>query len=288
MSDCVQPVVPVRLCVVVLAHNEEARIVACLAALAGEGADAVHVVVNGSRDRTAARARGFRGVTVHEFAAGGKSRSWNRFALEMAPPGVGTFVFVDGDAVVTRGSVAALRDCLAASPNANAAAGMPRNGRNAARYRRLLREEGGLFGDLYALRGAFVDRMRVCGVRLPNDLIGDDGLLASLARTDLGPERDWDAARVVACQGAGFFAEPMRWTPAGLDAQRRRMVNYSVRHFQNRIVSAIMRAEGGAGLPRRLAMLYPEWLTRFAPRRHPVWHGFDRAALRQMARAAEG
>ena len=44
--------------VAVLAHNEERRIGACLASLPldGPGLD-VHVIVNGSRDRTAERAR---------------------------------------------------------------------------------------------------------------------------------------------------------------------------------------------------------------------------------------
>ena len=286
--DRLEPVPPVSRLVVVLAYNEERRIGSCLDSVMGEARSiddaAVHVVVNGSTDRTAALARAC-GATVHEHAAAGKSRAWNRFVLEQAPTGVGAYVFVDGDAIVTPGSFAALVRCLA-DQRVNAAAGMPRNGRNAARYRRSLRDQGGLFGDLYALRGTFVDRMRVGGVRLPEDLVGDDGLLASLARADLGSEARWDARRLVACEGTGFLAETMRWSPRGLDAQRRRMINYSVRHFQNIIVRDVMRRDGGVGLPERLASLYPEWLPRFRPRRHPVWHAFDRAALRRMERAA--
>ena len=49
----------VKIVIAVLAHNEERRIGACLASLPlGDPAVAVHVVVNGSTDRTAAdRAR---------------------------------------------------------------------------------------------------------------------------------------------------------------------------------------------------------------------------------------
>ena len=71
--------------IIVLAHNEERRIAACLASLplddAGVG---VTVVVNGSSDRTAAIVRDHaeRGVRLVEYEQGGKARSWNRFVLD--------------------------------------------------------------------------------------------------------------------------------------------------------------------------------------------------------------
>ena len=54
---------------IVLAHNEERRIGLCLASLPlGGPAVAIHVVVNGSSDRTAEIARSFP-VTVHDWPA---------------------------------------------------------------------------------------------------------------------------------------------------------------------------------------------------------------------------
>lgn len=274
--------------IAVLAHNEERRIADCLASLPlGDPGVAVHVVVNGSRDRTAQIARGFAGVTVHDYAEGGKSRSWNRFVLDTPGLAADTYVFVDGDAQILPGSVAALVQALADNPAANAAAGMPGNGRNAEAYRREMAASHGLFGDLYALRGSFVERMRAQGIRLPDDLIGDDGLICAMAKTDLANEDDWQDARVVPCPQAGFLCEPTRLlSPATLRVQYRRMINYSLRHFQNRIVSQIMRGEGPAGLPRLLAPHYAAWLPRIAPRGHPLWWWFDRQAIRRMERAA--
>lgn len=268
--------------VAVLAHNEERRIAACLASLpCGDPGVDVHVVVNGSTDRTAAIARTFP-VTVHDWPEGGKARSWNRFVLDVAPEG-SAHVFVDGDAELVPGSVAALARCLAEHPQANAAAGMPMNGRRAERYRAEMIAGHGLFGDLYALSGDFVARLRASGLRLPEDLVGDDSLVGAFAKTGLASEADWREERVVPCRDAGFLCEPVRLaSPAALALQRRRMVSYSLRHFQNRIVSAIMRREGPSGLPRRMADLYPEWLGRFTPRRHPLWWWFDRQALARM------
>lgn len=268
--------------VIVLAHNEERRIADCLASLAGEGAAAIHVVVNGARDRTAEIARATGLAEVHNYRQGGKARSWNRFVLDQldhVPPAI---VFVDGDAQVAPGSVGALARCLDWNPLANAAAGLPRNGRKAGTYRAQMRRDHGLFGDLYALRGSFVDRMRASGIRLPDDLIGDDSLIGALAKTDLGHEDNWHDARIAICEDAGFFCQPTPLTLAGLRGQARRMVNYSLRHFQNRIVSDIMRGPGPAALPRQMEDLYPRYLGAFTPRRHPLWAWSDRQALARM------
>ena len=273
-----------RILITVFAHNEERRIAACLDSLPlSDTSVEVVVVVNGSTDETAAIVREFsdRAVRLVEYAQGGKSRSWNRFMLDEAPR-ADAYVFVDGDAQVLPGSVDALAECLQANPGANAAAGMPRNGRQAAAYRRLLVNEGGLFGDLYALSGSFVERMRASDLRLPEDLVGDDSLLGALAHTDLGGDADWDDKRVVACEEAGFLCEPNTLAPASLRLQSQRMVNYAVRHFQNRMVSAIMRDTGPRGLPGQMADLYGAWLPRLRPRLHPLWFWFDRRALARM------
>ncbi len=144
----------------------------------------------------------------------------------------------------------------------------------------------GLFGDLYALSGDFVERLRASGIRLPEDLIGDDSLVGAFAKTGLANEDDWQEARVQPCKDAGFFCEPTDYfSPASLHGQYKRMINYSVRHFQNRIVTSIMRSSGPIGLPVRMALLYPEWLPRFSPRLHPLWYWFDRQALARMRAA---
>jgi glycosyltransferase involved in cell wall biosynthesis len=269
--------------IIVLAHNEERRIASCLASLPlDEAGVAVHVAINGTTDRTAEIARSFAEVTVHDWPEGGKSRSWNRIMLDTPGLAGETFVFVDGDAVILPGSVAALVQALRINPAANAAAGLPGNGRKAAAYRAETIASHGMFGDLYALSGDFVRRLRASGVRLPIDLIGDDSLIGALAKTNLSNEDDWQDARIVPCLDAEFLCEPTGFGPASLRNQYRRMINYSVRHFQNRIISAIMRGPGPVGLPPRMADLYGEWLPGFTPRRDPQWWWFDRAALARM------
>lgn len=276
--------------VAIFAHQEERRIAACLASLPLDRPDTqFHVLVNGSTDATAARARAAAGgnaqVIVHDIAAGGKSRTWNHFVHDLLRGDETHIIFMDGDAQIAPDSIDALVADLAAHPLAHAAAGMPVNGRAVETYRHNLRVERGLFGDLYALSGPFVAAIRAQGLRLPDDLVGDDGLVGSWAHTGLARDDAWELDRVIACEGAGFACEavglirPLTWR-----MQYKRMISYSVRYFQNRIVSDIMTREGPQGLPPRLSSLYADWLPRFRPRPGPTgW--FDRKALARMRRS---
>jgi glycosyltransferase involved in cell wall biosynthesis len=280
------------ICVTVMAHNEQGRIASCLRSLPlGDDDVAIHVVVNGSSDQTAAIAKEIASQTsnlhVHEYQAGGKSRSWNRFVLDALPEFHSFHVFADGDAEILPGSISALVKALENHPHANAASGFPRNGRRADYYDRMIRAHNGMFGDLYALRGAFLARMRVAGIRLPDDLIGDDGLIGALAKTDLENETNLDATRVLSCPEAGFLCEPVKlWHLASWSLQYRRMINYSVRHFQNAIITTIMRGSGPAALPSSLSSLYPAMLPTLQPRKPLVYNWFDRIALKRMTQSS--
>ncbi len=222
---------------------------------------------------------------MHDIAQGGKSRTWNYLIHDLLDGTAEAVILLDGDAQIAPGSIDALVAAVGRE-GINAAAGMPLNGRMAAHYRHLLSTDGGIFGDLYALSGQFVNRIRARALRLPDDLIGDDGLVAAWAHTDLQTDADWQRQRVIACEEAGFLCEPVRLTnPASWRMQYRRMTNYSLRFFQNRIVSDIMGREGPNGLPRELRSLYAAWLPRLAPRSGPTgW--FDRKALARMRQAA--
>lgn len=285
---------PSTTAVAIFAHNEERRIGACLASLPLDRDDiAFHLLINGSTDRTAeiARAETERhgNLTIHELTLGGKARTWNRFVYDILPEAIpDTVVFMDGDAQIAAGSLDALVQALADHPRALAVAGLPFNGRSHAAYQAMIRREGGLFGDLYALRGSFLQLIRDAGYRLPLDLIGDDGLVAAWAATDLGKDENWDRVRLGHADGAGFYCEPVSlMEPRSWQLQYKRMIAYSIRYFQGQIISHIMSESGPAGLPERLSSFYADWLPRFTPRAGPVNALFDRLALRRMRRAME-
>ena len=281
---------PADICIAILAHNEERRIAACLNSLPlGDPAVVIHIIVNGSTDRTAAIAQSVAAqqdnVTLHNLPEGGKSRSWNRFLFDLLPAFYPCHIFVDGDAEILPGSICAMAARLRAADAPNAVSALPANGRRAEYYRAGMRAEHGMFGDLYGLSGDFLARMKAAAIRLPVDLIGDDGLICALAKTDLGGEDNWRDARVAVCEDAGFLCEPVNWLrPASWLLQYRRMVNYSLRHYQNGIIGKIMNGAGPGALPGALAALYPAELPKLRPRASIPEFWFDRAALRRMAK----
>ncbi|MEP2987837.1 MAG: glycosyltransferase [Parasphingorhabdus sp.] len=273
--------------IAVLAHNEAERIEKCLASLPlGQPDIAIHVIVNGSTDDTAELAQQaadvYDNVIVHDWRQGGKSRSWNRWVFDELGDFSPTHIFVDGDAEVEAGSVTALDRAMHAFPDVNAVSGMPLNGRSVEHYRDLMLREHGLFGDLYALSGDFLSRMKSRQIRLPNDLVGDDGLLAAMAKTSLENEGFWSDDRVFICEQAGFRCAPFHILDfSSWVTQYQRMISYSRRNFQNRIIKDIMCSTGPVGLPGRLVPRYGPYRDQFELR-GGITGFFDRLAKGRM------
>lgn len=259
-----------RATVVIFAHNEERRIARCINSLPATSDDfAFHLLVNGSTDRTAAIARrlttGLPHFEVHDLPHGGKARTWNHFIDVLFDESAPACLFVDGDVEVRPGSLEAMVMTLATDPRANGVNAMPVTGRERLAYRATMIADHGIFGALYGLSGKFLKRLKASGIRLPNDLIGDDGLIGALAKTDLGPESCWQKDRIANCLAAEFAFEETDWRVFATWAlQARRMINYSVRRYQNRIVSDIMRGAGPGALPVTMRETY-----------ETHWHSFD-------------
>jgi len=92
----------------IFAHNEAPGIEAMLRDLTGQSILAsdqidvqVHILANGCQDDTVSRARavleGRKGWIVHDFAEGGKSRTWNRYVHQVSREEADILVFCDAD-----------------------------------------------------------------------------------------------------------------------------------------------------------------------------------------------
>jgi glycosyltransferase involved in cell wall biosynthesis len=283
--------------VMVLAHNEERCIAACLDSIFAADADArfqVFVMTNGCTDSTENVVLEYaqRRPEVHlvSISLGDKCNAWNVFLHETVPthcPGREVYFFMDGDARAVAGSFSAMARALKQNTYANAASAGPASGRNAARDRRGLMREHGLVANLYALRGDFVERLRKTGVRLPLKLEGDDGLLGALIKWDLAPERQgFDLARIVPCADAGFEFEslsPLR--PADWKGYWKRSVRYGRRRYEFELLHTVLKTKGMSGLPRDISELYGR--ADALPLRWDGLHTFANAvALRQMRTTA--
>jgi glycosyltransferase involved in cell wall biosynthesis len=252
----------------VLAHNEERHIRACLDSIFAAERECtfeVYVMANGCTDATEQIVRQYAAnrpeVRLVSIALGDKCNAWNVFIHETVPahcPDRAVYFFMDGDARAVPGSFSAMTRALAEDEYANAASAPPASGRNAARDRAELLEMRGLVANLYALRGAFVQRLQRMGVRIPLRLEGDDGLLGALIKWDLAPERQgFDHRRIVPCPTAGFQFEavsPLR--PANWSGYWRRAVRYGRRRYEFELLRPLLKARGISALPADIRAIY--------------------------------
>ncbi len=259
--------------VMVLAHNEERHIGACLDSIfAADPAMAfdVFVMANGCTDRTEAivadYARRRPGVHLVSIALGDKCNAWNVFVHETVPaaaPAREVYFFMDGDARATSGSFSAMLRALRDQPRAHAASAVPGSGRNRSRDADDIIREHGLVANLYGLRGRFVERIRETGVRIPLKLEGDDGLVGALVKWDLDPQSGvFDDARIAPCADASFEFESMSLTRlSDWRMYWKRAVRYGRRRYEFQLLGPRLKAKGIGSMPRDITELYTDAST---------------------------
>ena len=255
--------------VMVLAHNEEKHIAACLDSLfeAEPGRRfEIFVMANGCTDGTETivneYARTHPGVHLVSIALGDKNNAWNVFVHEVVPrhvPDCDVYFFMDGDARACTSALSEMAAGLRANPYAHAASALPASGRSMRRDREEMLRDHGLVANLYSLRGSFVAELIRKKAKLPLKLEGDDGLLGALIKWDLNPRGPWDVNRIEPCANAGFTFQSFPWSsPSHWRAYWRRMVRYGRRRYEFELLGKKLRAEGIAGLPTDITDLYPQ------------------------------
>jgi glycosyltransferase involved in cell wall biosynthesis len=256
--------------VMILAHNEESHITACLDSLFhGEPGRPleIYVMANGCTDSTEEIVREYARqraeVRLVQIGLGDKCNAWNVFIHEVVPaeaPGRPVYFFMDGDARIVPHSLSGLAHGLDAHPHAHAASAPPASGRSITKDRHILIKEHHLVANLYALRGSFVEQLQANGVRLPLGLEGDDGLLGALVKWDLDPANDdFDDDRIIPCPDTGFIFDSM--SILKLSEWRsywRRAVRYGRRRYEFQLLGKRLRKMGLRGLPVHISDLYPE------------------------------
>ena len=275
--------------VAVFAHNEARNIVACLDSLQAASAvpPACYVLANACTDATESRVREYArthpNVQLVSIVVGDKANAWNVFVHEATPVGRAAYFFVDGDVRATPGALDRMARTLEGEAHANGVSALPMSGRGVAGFQRDMLRDRGVAGNLYGLRGAFVERIRAQGIHMPVGTIGEDALVGAMLKWDLRGDTRWDDARVVVAREAGFeFDSVSPWLPREWKKYFRRRVRYSVRGYQNRMLGRAIQPAGFEVLPRHVRELYP----RYRDMLKLEWRGgdtlFDWLALREI------
>jgi glycosyltransferase involved in cell wall biosynthesis len=259
MTDRMQPW-PVA----AFAHNEARNIIACLDSLQAASSHPFecYVLANACTDRTETLVREYSAnhpnVHLVSIALGDKANAWNVFMHEVVPSGALHYFFIDGDVRATPGALDNMAQALSLHPQANGVSAMPKSGRGVEAFQRDMLKNNGVAGNLYGLRGAFVERMRAQAIKMPIGTIGEDALMGAMLKWDLRGDTRWDNSKVVVAQEAGFeFESVSPWLPREWKKYFRRRVRYSVRGYQNKMLGCAIQPSGFIALPREVRDLYP-------------------------------
>ena len=250
--------------VAVFAHNEARNIIACLDSLQSAATQplACHVLANACTDRTEALVREYAAdhTNVHlvSIALGDKANAWNVFVHEVASRNAAACFFIDGDVRAIPGSLDAMAQALVEHSQANGVSALPQSGRGVAAFQRDMLRDNGVAGNLYGLRGSFVERIRTQAIKMPIGTIGEDALMGAMLKWDLRGDTRWDNSRVVVAREAGFaFDSVSPWLPREWKKYFRRRVRYSVRGYQNKMLGQAIQPAGFTALPHHVRELYP-------------------------------
>ena len=255
--------------IAVFAYNEAGRIQAALGRIAGaaggEEVD-VYVLANGCTDTTseAVKASGslVPNLCLVEIDLADKANAWNIFVHEVfsarRAEEITTYFFTDGDVVLEPGALPALALALAEVPGTQAAGGMPATGRDRDAWRERMVINGMLAGNLYALRGSFVQRLRDRDVRMPVGLIGEDVFVSWLVETDIGRrDRPGVEPDCVFSTGALFsFRSSSLWRWRDYRTFLRRKWRYTVRGLQHQMLVLFLVENGLGAMPASVEQLY--------------------------------
>jgi glycosyltransferase involved in cell wall biosynthesis len=281
--------------VMILAHNEEENILACLESLQSAEPGrrfAIFVMANGCTDDTEGVVRQYakthEGVEVVSIALGDKNNAWNVFIHQVVPekiPHSDMYFFMDGDARAGPKALSELATGLRNNPRAHAAGALPGSGRSMRKDSEFMIRYGSLVANLYALRGSFVKQLQEKKVKLPLKLEGDDGLIGALVKWDLDPShQQYDHSRIVTCPTAFFTFRSFSWRNfAHWKTYWRRCVRYGRRRYEFELLGPKLKAEGIEGLPEDITELY-HLSANLTVRWRGIYTITDWVALKEMRR----
>jgi len=258
----------------------EATVRAALRACAGH-ATIIDVLVNGNAELARdVRARLDRDaeprnakLRVWFIALADKAHAFNEYIHCLWPGGAIAYL-IDGYARPAPSAFDAIARALAADAFPLAATGVPTAGRSARALRASMVGEGGIHGNLYALRGSVIDAMRSEGCRLPLGLYRTDPLVGAWLAFGLDPaQHEWDLRRIKVVAEANWQFDPLSmWRAADLATQARRWLRQRQGEVENRAIQDFL----------AVRRLHPRALPTTIGELVMSWVGADRARARRF------
>lgn len=239
----------------------------------------VDVVVNGNRTladalRVALEAPSApesdttgRTLRVWFVTMGDKAHAWNEYTRRIWPRSQLAF-FVDGMARPHAGAFEAIASGVAGNTEAWGATAVPTHGMSARSMRKMLRTEGGIMGNLYAVRGDTLQQLVDSGFGLPRGIYRTDPLLAAALCFSLDPANNtWNPKRIHVEWAASWDYDALKWWRVGdLLTHFRRVQRQQQGVLETAAIKQWLAVEKKSpfALPETAAELVSSWMARHA------------------------
>jgi hypothetical protein len=251
----------------------EAAVEACV-----EKPSVIDIIINGNRslaDATRAALRPTpkplnppKRIRVWYIPVPDKAHAWNQYLHDIWPQSEIAY-FVDGYAQVMPDAFAAIAEGMRLAPDRLAATGVPTHGRSASSLREQLLRDGGIHGNLYALRGEVMAQLRSRCYRLPLGIYRTDPTLGAAINFRLDPARNrWDPKCVLVQPNATWRIPPRARQIEEVRSQWKRMLRQAQGTLENLAIQehlAVRRAPPET-LPRTASELILSWIRDFPGR----------------------
>lgn len=202
-------------------------------------------------------------IRVWFIPFGDKAHAWNEYVYKIWQPSDVAY-FIDGYANIRRDALELIDAGLRQAPFSLAASGVPTIGRSASALRTAMLTEGGIHGNLYALKGETMSMVKETGFRLPLGLYRTDPVLGAAINYGFDPVANtWNTNRILVHPGATWYVHPgVWWRPKDLLAQFRRILRQAQGHLENRAVHEHMTIDRRAPrfLPSDVSELVSRWI----------------------------
>lgn len=194
-----------------------------------------------------------------------KANAWNEYIYRIRPNSETAF-FVDGYVEVLPDAFSALERGIYRSEHYLAASGVPSMGRSAARLSEQMVRNGGIHGNLFAMKRSTLAALRASGFKLPLAIYRTDPTLGAALAFDLDPSNnEFDNSHILVEPQASWSYTPLSIFKAShLLSHMKRAARQAQGDLENRAVRnhfAVLKSDL-ASLPATAQELVETWLSK--------------------------
>ena len=193
-----------------------------------------------------------------------KAMAWNCY-INQIWNGSELVFFIDGYVQPHKNSLSRMESKLSAQSEALAITGVPTCGRTANRLCEAMLREGGLHGNLFAIKGIVVNKMKKIGFNLPIGIYRVDSVIGAVIAFNLDPSaNEWDIKKRIIVSREVTWNVPSlnRFSFLYLKTSLKRRVRQSQGVLENLAVKqhlAILRKAPG-DMPKTVKLLIEKWI----------------------------